>query len=83
MFIGIDQKLEQIPKGLYRLISAIANITLEIYIVQYVIIEVLRPYFGFPLNRMIITVAIIVSATVLHYVCQMIYSMTEKLVEIL
>lgn len=66
-FAGIDSKLERLPKKLKKIINFISEITLEIYLVQYVII----PRFAnivFPLNWLIITTCIILSAFLLHKV---------------
>lgn len=41
--------------------------------VQYVLINVLRPVAGFPLNWLLLTGAILASAFVLHMVCGLIY----------
>lgn len=64
-FAGIDDKLERLPSCIKNLIQLIAKITLEIYLVQYVIIPPLA-HLVFPLNWIIITVLIIVSAYVLN-----------------
>ena len=79
VFIGLDDKLENIPILIKKVITFVAKITLEIYIVQYVLIEVLRPYFVFPLNWIVITASIIIAASLLHFVCSVIYRSIDAL----
>lgn len=69
MFAGMDGKLEKFPKWLKRFVTFIASITLEIYVVQYVLIDKLRGLAAFPLNWLIVTLSIFVSAVALHYLC--------------
>ena len=69
MFAGMDGKLEKFPKWLKRFVTFIASITLEIYVVQYVLIDKLRVLAAFPLNWLIVTLSIFVSAVALHYLC--------------
>lgn len=70
LFAGIDGKLERLPVLIRRAASFLAEITLEVYVVQYVLIDVFRPVFRFPLNWFVITAAILAAAIVLHYVCK-------------
>lgn len=70
IFSTLNHKLEKFPKWLKKVISFMAKITLEIYVVQYVLIDLLRPIGMFPLNWLVITASIIVSASLLHFVCQ-------------
>ena len=72
VFSGLDTRLEKMPKWVKGVISYIATITLEIYVVQYVLIDWIRPLFGFPLNWLALTAAIFAAAVVLHYVCELI-----------
>lgn len=67
---SISQKLELVKRPLKRCISFISNMTLEIYLVQYVLIDMLRPYLSFPLNWMAITCSILGAACVLHYISE-------------
>ncbi len=72
-FAGLDGKLERFPKFLKAIISFLASITLEIYVVQYVLIDIIRDLgLVFPLNWVVLTAAIIASAFVLHIVCNFI-----------
>ena len=83
LFASIDGKLEKLPKVIKIGCKYLASITLEIYLVQQVIINSLVPYFTFPINWIVITASILVSATALHYVCKLIYFAGDKVVEIL
>lgn len=65
----LDKKLECLPVFIKHCIEFIAARTLEIYVVQYVLIDLIRPYFGFPLNWLVLTGAILVAASLLHCVC--------------
>lgn len=68
-FAGIDSKLEKLPTKLKAIISYIAEITLEIYVVQYVIIDGFK-HLSFPLNWIVITAYILLAASVLHFICR-------------
>lgn len=72
-FTAADARLSRLPKAVKAVITFLADITLEIYVVQYVLIDWLRPLFGFPLNWLVITAAILAAAYVLHLVCKWIY----------
>ncbi len=74
LFSGLDGKLEKMPVWIRNCISFVAGITLEIYVVQYVLIDALRGIAVFPLNWMIVTGSIILSALLLHLVCKLFYS---------
>lgn len=81
LFAGMDEKLEKLPQWIKKVISFIAKLTLEIYIVQYVAIDMLRPVFGFPINWFVITGAIVVSAFVVHYLCTGVYYVVDYVVK--
>lgn len=81
MFAGLDEKLNRFPKIIKNILGYLAQITLEIYVVQYVIIEQLRSVFGFPLNWFLLTVTILLAATILHYITVGIYKISELVVE--
>lgn len=66
-FAGIEEQLKRMPKKLYILIKYIADITLEIYVVQYALIPIFRNAGVFPLNWMATTVSVFVTAAILHY----------------
>lgn len=80
LFIGIDKFLEKIPDAIKKLVTFVANMTLEIYIVQYIIIAVLRPYFGFPINWIVITASIACASIALHMLCKYIYKFFDFVV---
>lgn len=80
-FAGLDSKLEKLPRWIKKVVGFISSITLEIYLVQYVLIDVLRPIGHFPINWMVLTIAIIVAAFVLHKVCELIYAGADKLIK--
>lgn len=83
LFAGLDEKLNKLPKVIKNVISFVASITLEIYLVQYVIIDaVVEMELMFPLNWLLVTGLIIVSAYVLHLVCKCIYSGVDKTIDI-
>lgn len=68
-FSSIDRCLDHVPKWINKIVTFIANITLEIYLVQYVIIDVIRNLgFAFPFNWILLTALIIASAFLLHFV---------------
>lgn len=65
---SLSSKLEGLPLKIKQLISFLARITLEIYVVQQVLITYLRKLnLAFPLNWFVITVCIIVCAVILHF----------------
>lgn len=77
-FASINAKLEMLPNKIKKSIVFIANITLEIYLVQYVIIRKLA-FVTFPLNLFIITFLIIVTAFILNRVTAKVVSSVGKL----
>ena len=78
-FAGIDSRLEKMPFPIKKIITLISEITLEIYVVQYAIIPRLAGCFGFPVNWIVITGAILVSATLLHLCVKLVNKGTDKL----
>ncbi len=81
LFAGLDSKLEKMPKWIKSIIVFISTITLEIYLVQNVIIVWLRNVSIFPINWFALTGAIAVSAYLLHLACKLIYFGVDKLIE--
>ena len=62
------------------IVKFIASITLEIYVVQSVLIEAIkRLKLPFPLNWLAVTVAIIAAAFLLHLLCELLYKGVDKL----
>jgi hypothetical protein len=78
-FSGIDSKLDNLPVKIKEAISFIAKITLEIYVVQYMIIPRLSFIF-FPLNWFVITGTILVSAFVLYVVNNIVFVRIELMI---
>ena len=70
LFASLDKYLEKIPRWIKMIITFIAKITLEIYVVQYVLIDSLRSVGRFPLNWLLITASILATAIVLHFICK-------------
>lgn len=64
---GVDQRLEKMPGRIKQGVEFISRITLEIYVVQYVLIGVIRNLgLVFPLNWLLLTASIFFSAFLLH-----------------
>ena len=76
---AFDWKLEKLPPFIKKIIGFLANITLEIYLVQFVIINVLRGKLSFPLNLLAITASIIAAAYLLHLVCKVLFRFFDRL----
>lgn len=81
LFAGLDNKLEALNGTVKKIITMVADMTLEIYLVQYVIIDVMRTWFFFPMNWFALTAAIILSAKLLHCVCKRFYGIIGTRVE--
>ena len=81
LFSGLDKKLEALPEKLKKVISFLATLTLEIYVVQYVIIDWIKAQFAFPVNWILITSAILIAAIILHYMCFFVEKGTGKIFE--
>ena len=77
LFAGMDARLEKMPKWVKGCITFVSTITLEIYLVQYVLIDLLRNVLPFPLNWLVLTAAIVAAAFVLHTVCRGIYFVVD------
>lgn len=80
-FMGLDAKLEEMPQRLKKVIRFISSITLEIYLVQNVLIAMLRPIGHFPVNWVILTTCILAEAFLLHKVCEVIYKLVDIILE--
>ena len=81
LFASLEDRLAKLPNALKKIVSFIAAITLEIYVVQIPLIDLLRPYLGFPLNWLAITASILVAAFVLHVVCQFLLRGVQWIIE--
>lgn len=69
LFMGLDNRLRSLPERVRKGIAFIADMTLEIYVVQYVIIDYGRSLVGFPWNWLLLTGSILLSAWLLHRLC--------------
>lgn len=67
---ALDYKLEKWAPWLKTAIEFIAARTLEIYVVQYVLIDLIRPLLDFPLNWFAVTGAILAAVSLLHWICE-------------
>ena len=80
-FSCIDRHLEKAPEWLKQLVGLVAKLTLEIYLVQYVLIDVMENMkLFFPLNWLVLTALIVVSAFVLHTVVDLGLKQAAKLI---
>ena len=75
---ALDRKLESLPQWIRTCVEFVAARTLEIYVVQYVLIDLIRPLLGFPLNWFFLTGAILATASLLHWVCGRIIGLLTK-----
>ena len=78
---GARDYLSKLPKCIKFVVHCLSQITLEIYVVQYVLIELIRPWFAFPLNWIVLTASILISAILLHSLCLYISAGLNKLKE--
>lgn len=67
LFMSMESLFKKIPKKVAGIVRHISNITLQIYVVQFVLIRYCSKII-FPLNLIMVTLAIIAAATVLYYV---------------
>lgn len=79
VFCAMDDLLEKLPVFIKKVISYLAEITLEIYVVQYAIIPRLCDVGFFPLNWLLITAAILATASGLHFIVKLVNKQTDKL----
>lgn len=78
-FCGLDEKLESMPILLKKIVQFLAEMTLEIYVVQYVLIDLVRGWrLFFPLNWILLTGIIIFTAFILHTICNIFRSFMLK-----
>ena len=79
---GLDSKLNKLPDKLKKVIDFLSKHTLEIYLVQFVIIEQLKILgLPFPLNWVVITISIAVASILLHIISQVVIKNIQKLLE--
>lgn len=67
---SLSKKLDGMPEWIKSVVSYLAGITLEIYVVQVVIINAFRGL-PFPLNWLVITAVIVAAASVLHFIIKL------------
>ena len=75
---SLNNKFSNMPKFVSNIIKFIADLTLEIYFVQYVLIDKLRNVSFFPINWCVLTISIILCAYILHIVSNRIQSVLLK-----
>lgn len=76
-FAGINTKLSTLTEGSKRVVAFLAEITLEIYIVQYPIIPMFAKL-PFPINWIVVTTVILISAYILHIISKKIINVLER-----
>lgn len=77
VFMAFERRFSKMPRKLNWLARFLADHTLEIYLVQYVIIAKLD-YGPFPVNWIVVSAAIIISAAILRYMSQFILNRMVK-----
>lgn len=75
--LSIEKKLVHAPRFLLVMLGFIANLTLEIYVVQSIIINHLF-HIVFPLNWLVITFLIVFAAVVLKLIVVLLMSIIQK-----
>lgn len=81
-FCSMDERLEHLPEWVKAIIRFVSNMTLEIYVVQYVLIDAIRKIgLAFPLNWFALTGSILLTAFALHKICEFIYRTVDRLVK--
>lgn len=78
-FASLDEMFERMPLILKKVIQFISNMTLEIYVVQYVLEDLIRGRLPFPINWLVLTISIIVVATILHYISKAFYLVIDNI----
>lgn len=78
LFASLERRYHNLPNWIKTTISYLASITLEIYVVQYVLIDLIRPRFSFPLNWLVLTFLILLVSSLLHFLCKYILAYTFK-----
>ncbi len=66
LFMSLEDSFKKMPRAVKVCVRHISNITLQIYIVQFVIIGHFEKL-AFPLNLAVVTLLILVAASVLYY----------------
>lgn len=76
-FAGINTKILTLTGGVRKAITFLAEITLEIYVVQYPIIPMFAKL-PFPINWVVVTTVILVSAYILHIISKKFINVVER-----
>ena len=82
LFIALADRLDSMPTTLKKLITFISDITLEIYLVQYVLIDHLCDRAVFPINWLLITVSIIIAAYIVHIITHYLVDKLSQLITV-
>ena len=77
VFMSLERAFQKMPRKLHSVARFLADHTLEIYLVQYVIIAKMN-YGPFPVNWVIVSLSIMVAAVVLRYVSQFVLNRITK-----
>ena len=77
VFMSLERTFQKMPRKLHSVAKFLADHTLEIYLVQYVIIAKMN-YGPFPINWIIVSLSIMVAAIVLRYVSQFVLNRITK-----
>lgn len=80
-FSRLEEVFKRIPKKAFDVINLISKLTLEIYLVQYVIIPTFENLF-FPLNFIVVTVSIFLSAYILYKLTKFVESKFIKILRL-
>jgi len=75
---SLDDKFEKLPVGIRKAVEFLASTTLEIYLVQYVLIDLFAEVYCFPLNWFIISASILLSAYLLKKITELFYAGIDK-----
>lgn len=67
LFMSMEQFFQKIPEKINCMVKHISNITLQIYVVQFISIRYCEKI-SFPLNLITVTIVILISATLLYYI---------------
>ena len=80
LLLRLEEKMRKIPVPFNRALAFVANATLEIYVVQLIIIDRFH-HISFPLNWILITALILVTASVLKIVISYAQSIVSQVLE--
>ena len=81
MFSSLNDQLELLFPKIKRVIAAIASITLELYLVQaYIIFQINKTEIFFPVNWLVVTTLVFFIAFVLHWGCERINKLCERII---